>query len=398
MYKEEGNDWIKKNNKKAFQEAYDRYAHALGFMDRALVEHSSGQEMAESLQELYVLKSQILSNRAMASLSLANYGSCRRDCDIAVRIWPGNVKGHFRRCKALYLLKQYSDCITACKEALVVDETNKDIASFLSKSQEELSRRNNDKLRTQQRVTSELHRQWTAVWDLAARERVALGYYSVLNPEPLQLRDAVPHIDQESGDVCWPVLLLYPQYNTFDIVQAAGSADMLVQHLAVMLPEKGDYEQRIDWDRDEEYQASNVVVYASLHGAQVVPSLAEWLQSCSEHRITTSGDTTTIPYTVDAAGNVVSTSTSEEVRRSAAERERLFHAEQDRSTSRKANKTLFLEVHLGCTFAQILRAPGVVAAGGILSLVVFPRGNAAHSKFLQNNAKEGNDIVPLNPV
>eukprot|EP00981_Chlorochromonas_danica_P015996 scaffold15144_cov547-Ochromonas_danica.AAC.1 len=32
MYKEEGNEWMKKKDKKSLHEAYDRYSHALKFV------------------------------------------------------------------------------------------------------------------------------------------------------------------------------------------------------------------------------------------------------------------------------------------------------------------------------------------------------------------------------
>ena len=56
MYKDEGNQWLKKATKKDIYEAKNCYSHALGFIDKAL-EFQSENEM--SPKELKLLKSQV---------------------------------------------------------------------------------------------------------------------------------------------------------------------------------------------------------------------------------------------------------------------------------------------------------------------------------------------------
>jgi hypothetical protein len=145
MYKEEGNEWLKKGDKKSLHEAYNRYTHALGILDRtasAAVSGASSFNAAtgvtspsntinsndSSIPSLYplevpqnadkerfssidenlkidveenLLRSQILSNRALVSLTLLNHGSCIRDTEAALKCWSGNVKAHYRKCKSL---------------------------------------------------------------------------------------------------------------------------------------------------------------------------------------------------------------------------------------------------------------------------------------------------------
>ena len=141
MYKDEGNDWLKKGDKKSMNEAYDRYSHALNILDRTasaatsgassfnpetgVTEHSSEkgkvsslypeellsphqqqlikseEDSAKELEEEKLLKSQIYSNRALVSLNLKNFGSCVRDADSSILLWPSNIKAHYRKCKAL---------------------------------------------------------------------------------------------------------------------------------------------------------------------------------------------------------------------------------------------------------------------------------------------------------
>ena len=141
MYKDEGNDWLKKGDKKSLKEAYDRYSHALNILEgtafaatsgassfnttKGIVEssgdfrtvaslypsellsphqqllHATCEEEQKRIEDEKQLKSQILSNRALVSLTLKNYGSCVRDADASLSIWSSNIKAHYRKCKAL---------------------------------------------------------------------------------------------------------------------------------------------------------------------------------------------------------------------------------------------------------------------------------------------------------
>jgi hypothetical protein len=106
MYKEEGNEWMKKiKEKKSVTEAYNCYSHALNLVNEAFeqmqksdaegksVDESSDSKNREEEEDeeekkrkktadLIKLKGQIFSNRALASLTLKNYGSCYRDAEM----------------------------------------------------------------------------------------------------------------------------------------------------------------------------------------------------------------------------------------------------------------------------------------------------------------------------
>ena len=152
MYKDEGNDWLKKGDKKSLNEAYDRYSHAINILEGTASAAASGassftaatglepsedkctvsslypeellsphqqhltqsvEEEKASLEEERMLKSQILSNRAMVSLTLKNNGSCISDCDSSLSFWPGNIKAHYRKCRALGGYEVFGPLLTA---------------------------------------------------------------------------------------------------------------------------------------------------------------------------------------------------------------------------------------------------------------------------------------------
>ena len=167
MYKDEGNEWMKKGDPKSLHEAYDRYTHALNILEGIAVAATSGAtsdeqnaERKEFLADLQAkanvsttestiatdeedttqLKSLLFSNRAMASLSLKNYGTCKKDADAAIALWSGNIKAHYRKCKALVTLKKYEEALAGCHVALAIDPINAQILAIQDKCTLELEK------------------------------------------------------------------------------------------------------------------------------------------------------------------------------------------------------------------------------------------------------------------
>ena len=422
MYKDEGNEWMKKSDKKSLHEAYDRYTHALTFLDKALIARKSGEgeDPKDVNEDLAKHRSIILSNRAQSSLSLTNYGSCKKDCEQAIALWQGNIKAHYRKCRALYLLKDFDQCVTACQLALSdIDGNNKDIQGIFIKASEEQTKRNQSRTRSYEQGWKEVEKKLTSVWTISQSLGVHLGYPpSSSNPEPLQLRSIWPfEHDQVHGEYYFPLLFLYPQYNKFDIISEANVVDMLVEHLAVIFPEKGDYEGTVgpaEWDKDQEYQASNIVVYLQLDGSQEVKSHDEWLISGLEYNVTVEGGSLDMMkyalQTILAASpkgvagyttDMINDLSVEDIIRITKEREdnhnkRIKSIYDIASSTKPAMK--YLEVHVGCSIHRIINAgKRNILPRGILSLIVFPRGSKAHKKFLKTTASENLSIEPLNP-
>ena len=346
MYKDEGNEWMKKGDSKSFHEAYDRYTHALNILEGVAVAATSGvtsdeqnverkeffanlqlksnesntatassvEPKLETEEETKQLKSVLFSNRAMASLSIKNYGSCKKDADAAIALWSGNIKAHYRKCKALLTLKKYDEALASCNTALDIDPSNTQILAIKDKCVAEL-----DKLQTllenKQKEIKARHAveeaRWITAWEIitgvidengnrcdrgqhtstSTRKGgnvISVGF-AADNQQPAQLKEILPHLSDEGLPV-WPMLMLYPQYGQLDVVQGVCSQDRIVAHLAEMFPELEDLKGQnikghsakqqnpiVPWDRDGEYTASHLVVYAPLESAPRISSLEEWL-------------------------------------------------------------------------------------------------------------------------
>ena len=437
MYKEEGNQWIKKTTKKDYEEAFDRYSHALTYMDKADKARADGTEcQSDSTADLKMIRSQILSNRALSSLNVTNYGRCYKDCERAIYLWPGNLKAHMRRCKALYSLKKYPDCIAACKEGLALDATNKDLLHYKAQCDIEYTQKRAAKLEADQKILAQLRAKWSSVWNLARNQNVSLGYPQYGAPEPKELRDTWTHFDMGDASqgtaptVRWPVLLQYPQYGTYDVLSGAGRDDMLVEHLAMAFPEKEDCgpEDRIEWDTDDEYHVSNLAVYVQLHSAKNINSEGEWLEACMEQRILLQGGnvdllgllkatSATSPTTTSTNSKSADTKpavsidnipeTSFEKLKSLVELREKKYWEHMMDTvtgktvtssgpGRHSSSAQFLEVHLGCSIGNIVKAhaPAHVLPRGVLTLLIYPRENRLHKLFVEQNKAK---IVALMP-
>jgi hypothetical protein len=419
MYKEEGNEWMKKSDKKSLHEAYERYSHALSYLDKAEAARSKGtEEEKDQAEDLQKHRSQVLGNRAQCSLTLANYGSCKKDCDAAIACWAGNVKAHYRKCRALFLLKDYESCATACDAALLLDSSNKDLLSLLEKSRLEV-----DKIITARR------RQWETgwetqrerlqgVWQLCQALGVTVGHSSVMQPEPMQLRSSWPVAQLMDGDdeeagavVTWPVLFLYPQYNKFDIMPDTHIGTMLIDQLAVLFPGVG---HRAEWDAQGEYEnPSNLVVYAQLDTAQEIKTEAEWLVAGLEYYVAVEGGNIEVmklalqtlldsneKSIIGYSRDILSDLSVEYVSRLAEQRETSHNKKlqtiYDVATAQKPTLK-YLEVNSGCSIHSILTANAKrnVLPRGVLSLIIFPRGSKSHKKFLKTIAAENFRIDSL---
>lgn len=343
MYKDEGNEWIKKNDKKSYNEANDRYTHALGFIEKAKKEEKEEQlnqrtENGEATSDLETeilkrkqLESQIYSNRAQVHLYLQNYGSCKKDCDAAIQCNPDNIKAYFRKAKALFALKDYISCQLVCQTGLTIETTHKELAQLLIKAEEELEKKNAKQDIIFQNVYNEKIVSFQQVFLLAQQLGCGLSNFSITYPEPIQFNNLWPTcptikaisparlntmyamktlpkrvLDLPKDEITWPILLLYPQYNQLDIISEASYTTMLAEYLVWLFPEHEDQQQQqaiadapqpIAWDVKKEYYASNLVVYLQYEAQNTTTATAaaattrkitnkiDWLINCFEYAL-----------------------------------------------------------------------------------------------------------------
>lgn len=339
MYKEEGNQWIKRKTPKDIREAFNCYAVGIGHGDKALSE-----DRVADIDQIYPIMSTLYGNRAMCSLQLKNYRAAYVDSCKALQFNCSNIKAHYRKCKALQGSKRYEDCTAACDEALRIDPTNAEVVQIKEKCLTEIARRESIVAkRTAERVAlcSELE----ASWLIASQRHATLG--SPHPTHPLQFENKIyPSYQQvvmeekagtevEVTTDCWPMLCLYPQYNQIDVLHAVAGDELLVIVMSQMFAEPGDH-QTAPWDIYKEFYLSKLVVYIPINGNKTCQDREAWIdRMCT--RI-------------------------------------LNEKEKKQNTEAEAvAPAMWTEVHMGCTIAQILAVPNHVLDGGLLTCTVFVR-------------------------
>lgn len=397
MYKDEGNLLLKKKTPEAYTEAFSSYTDALSFVDQAVEAREAGSESPEDSQvDLGLLKSQILSNRALVCLNKKNYGSCIRDASDSIVAWSLNVKAHYRKAKAWLELRRYEDCVEACRvaESMIASGDMADISALAAKAREEMALAAAAARQREERLDA-LRVEWTKAWEdissfnmtlsslskkkktasdpvaAGATGKICLGF--ALNDTPSQLLECYPSKD-ESGLLAFPVLLLYPQHNQLDVIQSAGISNLLAEYLAEMFPELEAGVEAVPWDVRKEYQVSSLVAYVLLQTSPQISSCPEWLESCLDRR---------------CAEGLEGSEAAESSRKKQAERVSTFESTAQTKT--------YVEVHLGCSLQQLMQIPGYVVSGGIVTLVVYVRGNQSHTDFLSTLRADRSVLLKLQP-
>jgi hypothetical protein len=409
MYKEDANALIKKSkdstsSSSTLHEAVNTYLHAVSFVDQAIAARANGTESEQDTEvNLDVLKSQLYSNIAQVWLTLKNYRSCIQEADKAIAVWRGNSKAHYRKCKALLQLKKYDECVAACIAS--AEHNNSADQAFIDEIMNTCNSEIQKKaLREQQNRTARLavQKEWGKVWihvvkrngalkesNSAAASRKMLGAeikFGFCNDIlPVQLNDHYPCIDEETKMLCVPILLLYPQYNQLDVIQSAKTDVLLVEYLAEMFPEFDDSVAPVSWDTNKEYQSSSLVVYCPVYQSVPVTTMNEWIQCCTERR---------------QIQGLEGEEAAQEARDALSERNKRFNASASSSSAAEqvvTNKKGFVEVHVGCSVEQVLRLDGCLLAGGVLTLLAFVKGNAAHKEFLKKSKDQDLTLLKLQP-
>lgn len=348
MYKEEGNEWMKKKAPKDMREAFSCYSVGIDKGEKAL------EDRVADLGEIYPVMSTLYANRALCSLNLKNYRVAYEDSTKSLQFNSANVKAHYRKCKALLGSKHYEDCITACDDALKIDPENGELVKLKEQAAVEIERR--ERVRAEKRAEREaLRAQLDVSWELAAQRRATLGFPRPSHPEQFQNKIYPTYqqalTEDERGNEIeitadfWPMLCLYPQHNQIDVLHTVPADELLVMVLSQMFSEPGDGELP-SWDTHKEFYLSKLVVYIPISQNEACSDQAAWTdRMCTS--ILRDGGKKDIHAPVPSFGSVS-----------------------------------WAEVHVGCTVAQLLAVPKHILDGGLLTLTIFVRCVYLHPVLL----------------
>jgi len=253
----QGNDYFKAK----------RFREALGFYNQGLSVNPDD----------IIVKEALLMNRAACNIELGNYGIALRDTSAALTLNPSSVKGYYRSSVALAALGKYTEALDACDRGLLYHPTN----SGLREQQEKMAKLKGDwDAKLADKADKERKEAQEKAVKHAAFRALGLIQISTGKPKPLHTQYE-PHFDPNfSGfrtsatPVLFPVFLLYPQYNTSDLITSFDPSATFAWHLSTMFPPTPghpvspgmtapNHSGPPDWDRAGEYTAQNLAVYAT---------------------------------------------------------------------------------------------------------------------------------------
>ncbi|KAH9943373.1 uncharacterized protein BXZ73DRAFT_40425 [Epithele typhae] len=235
-FKEQGNDYFKGK----------KYREALGFYAQGVDAHPDDKTLLEAL----------LCNSAACNLELQNYGSVLKDCSKAIGNNPKCSKALYRSALALVALERYAEAIDCCERCLQFDDGNQSVQGICEKARKLKEEKDRKEWERQERLKQEQLKQ--------QRLRVAFQQRNIIIkpvPDNVSRSPYEPHFDPEdktNNTMIFPVLFMYPQYATTDMISHYQEDAPFVAHIGAMFPPNAPMPE---WDKKGEYVNGNLVVF-----------------------------------------------------------------------------------------------------------------------------------------
>jgi tetratricopeptide (TPR) repeat protein len=257
-------------NNKYYEDARKNYTDGLRYARQALL-NPTIEEDEEWEIDLDELASTLYSNRAAAELALRNYGSTRSDAARAINYNPKNVKAYYRGAMASLRLRKPEDLLLYSTKGLEIDPENKPLLKLKSQAKQLLDQVRAERERDEFKRAK--HRAMIEKYKALCQIRNVKVGDSIVSDERVKHHVGKADLDPEDGQMRWPVLFLYDQYSTSDLVELYGENDMFVEHLANMFPEDGPF---APWDERHEYVASKLAIYVGADAVVPYKTDEDW--------------------------------------------------------------------------------------------------------------------------
>ena len=375
-------------------------------------------------------RSQILSNRAMAHLSLKNYGMCIKDCDVALHFWPQNIKAFYRKCKSLCALHRYELCVdtgarcrAACADGSASSPSAADhkalqeVEKMVAEAQGHLKRIERDRLKkviaNEKKKKEILHVYETCT---GPQYRIQLGVPPGMPPKGVLTATLNGKTE----------LLNYKKNmssNTRSYIEEGDSDDDASSDAIKTARRKADsnYLQQLEHqypfvDPEEATQLRFPAIFLYpqhnqldiIQGCGAENMLVDYLANMFPE-IEDGQSGSAAPW--DAGNEYVASKLICYIHMNGAEsrvesaQEWLSYFDQDSvcpaesagDSSLTYDRDKFCQLHLGCTIGQILACEGHIVPAGLLHVLVFVNKSKTHKRFLQTTRKSMAQMYTLMP-
>ncbi|XP_052171096.1 uncharacterized protein LOC127787207 [Diospyros lotus] len=228
--KEKGNEYVKLG-KKHYSDAIDCYTRAI-----------NQKVLSDSENSI------LFANRAHVNLLLGNYRRALRDAEEAIKLCPTNIKAFYRAVKASLSLNLLLEAKQYCEKALQQSPDNEE----LRKLAREIAL---------QKSECERHGAEISMAVAEAKGTVSAIEDRKLNIGKASFQELVglkkPILDN-NNILHWPVLFLYAEVMSSDIIEDFCETDMFSVHLDMMFSEDCP---PLPWDKEKAYTREAVELY-----------------------------------------------------------------------------------------------------------------------------------------
>ena len=243
---------FKESGNLAFKKGPTRYQDAITYYTNALDANCTDNS----------LNSVIFCNRALVQLSLKNYAKTVDDCNKAIVLDKDNVKAYYRAGKALVCINKYEECIKRCRQGLAVATDagmKKSLRAVLNDCKEKKV-----KYEEEEKAKAAKKRQDDLKKEIFQEQCLRRGITFVEDPLYRISDKYSPNHYMDTRTLHWSVLILYPEYEMSDFVEAWNEMITLEEMIAQILPSNSkEALQQIEyppWDVKQEYCLENVCI------------------------------------------------------------------------------------------------------------------------------------------
>lgn len=225
---------------------------------------ASYTEGLNARSEYLLINTVLYTNRAAAQYRIGNYRSSFRDCTKALILTPTHFKAILRGAHCCFGLKDFESCKKWCDKGLKLDPKHEELLKLRTDAVRIAKEKERDERKRQVAEKKKAAEEAKVIDLLRARgfkiEQKKGGDLSLADLEPCHpaaLHKPV-HLDQQSGELVFPVLFLYPEIGETDFIEEWRESEALSQHIEVMF---GAEAERPPWDTEGRYSPGSMVVY-----------------------------------------------------------------------------------------------------------------------------------------
>ncbi|CAH1390389.1 unnamed protein product [Nezara viridula] len=213
----------------------------------AIISYTEGLSQKPSNPEL---QAQLLNNRAAAHWELKNFRSCYNDCKAALKASPIYVKAEKRLAQVCFELHLFDECVDLCDKLLKGAVDNK-----LSSLRLRASKQKN--VRDRNLRKEEVKKKKEEIKKATLKKMIEERGIKFFDKSCWELHETVlGQTVQIDGDhLVWPVIILYPEYKTSDVIENFHEKNTFQEQLDVI------FEQPPDWDAESKYTPTSIVVH-----------------------------------------------------------------------------------------------------------------------------------------